>query len=104
MWAASRTVLAVVPALVPYARDGGLASAMLPGARAGIALWLLPVAGLLVAVQGVTGGVALAVLLAAAAGVVLLARRRVGGFTGDVLGAAAVLAETVALLALAARP
>lgn len=104
VWAASRTVLAVVPALVPYARDGGLASAMLPGARAGIALWLLPVAGLLVAVQGVTGAVALAVLLAAAAGVVLLARRRVGGFTGDVLGAAAVLAETVALLALAARP
>lgn len=104
LWAASRTVLAVVPALVPYARDGGLASAMLPGAQGWFAVWLLPALGLLVAAQGITGAVALLTMLATAAGVVLLARRRLGGFTGDVLGAAAVLAETVALLALAARP
>ncbi len=104
VWAASRTALAVVPAVVPYARTGGLASAMLPGASAWTALWLVPAAGLLVVAQGVTGAVALVALLAAAAGVVGLARRRIGGFTGDVLGATAVLAETVALLALAARP
>lgn len=104
VWAASRTVLAVVPALVPYARDAGLASTMLPGARRWTALWLVPAAGVLVVAQGTTGAVALVALLATAVGVVLLARRRVGGFTGDVLGACAVLAETVALLALAARP
>lgn len=104
VWAASRTVLAVVPALVPYARDGGLASALLPGARAWTAVWLVPAAMLLVIAQDLTGVVALGVLLATAAGVVLLARRRIGGFTGDVLGAAAMLAETAALLALAARP
>lgn len=104
VWAASRTVLAVVPELVPYARDGGLASALLPGARVWTALWLVPTAVLLVAAQGVTGGAALAAMLATVTGVVLLARRRLGGFTGDVLGAAAVLAETVALLVLTARP
>ena len=104
VWAASRTVLAVVPALVPYARTGGLASAMLPGASRWTAAWLLPAVAVLVVAQGVTGAVALAALLLAAAGVIGLARRRLGGFTGDVLGATAVLAETVALLALAARP
>lgn len=104
VWAASRTVLAVVPALVPYTRDRGLASAMLPGAQAWIAVWLLPVVGLLAVAQGITGVVAILAMLATAAGVVLLARRRLGGFTGDVLGAAAVLAETAALLALVARP
>lgn len=104
VWAASRTVLAIIPALVPYARDGGLASALLPGARVWVGLWLVPAGLVLALAQGVTGAVALLSLLAAAAGVVVLARRRVGGFTGDVLGATAVVAETVALLALAARP
>jgi adenosylcobinamide-GDP ribazoletransferase len=104
IWAASRTVMAVVPALVPYARERGLASAMLAGAHLGHALWLAPAAVVLFAAQQATGIIALAALLAAAGGVVLLARRRLDGFTGDVLGAAAVVAETVALLALAARP
>lgn len=104
VWVASRTVLAVIPALVPYAREGGLASAMLPGASAWTGLWLLPAAGVLVASQGPTGAVAGMVLVLTAVAVVVVARRRIGGFTGDVLGATAVLAETVALLALAARP
>jgi adenosylcobinamide-GDP ribazoletransferase len=40
---------------------------------------------------------------AGAAAVVFLAWRRLGGFTGDVLGAAAVVGETVGLLTLALR-
>jgi cobalamin synthase len=40
---------------------------------------------------------------AAAAGLVALAWRRLGGFTGDVLGAAGVVLETVALVIVAAR-
>jgi len=39
----------------------------------------------------------------AAAAVVFLAWRRLGGFTGDVLGAAAVAGETAGLLILAWR-
>jgi cobalamin synthase len=35
--------------------------------------------------------------------VLLLARRRIGGYTGDVLGACGVLAETAGLLVAAAR-
>lgn len=104
VWAASRTVLAAVPAVVPYAREQGLASSMLDGARPWVAVWLVPALVVLVIAQGATGAVALGVLVATGTGVVALARRRIGGFTGDVLGATAVLAETVALLALAARP
>ena len=40
---------------------------------------------------------------AAASGVVALARRRLGGFTGDVVGAAGIVLETVGLLVVAAR-
>jgi adenosylcobinamide-GDP ribazoletransferase len=38
-----------------------------------------------------------------AAGVVALSRRRLGGFTGDVLGAAGVIGETAGLLVAAAK-
>lgn len=100
-WAAARTVVAVVPALVPYARGEGLASPFLAGAGRWIALALLPAGALLVVASGWVGAAALAALVVAAAGVVGLARRRLGGFTGDVLGAAIVLGETAALLALA---
>jgi cobalamin synthase len=44
-----------------------------------------------------------AALVVGAGAVVLLARRRLGGFTGDVLGAAGVVGETCALLAFVAH-
>jgi cobalamin synthase len=47
--------------------------------------------------------VSLAAAIVAAAGVLLLAWRRVGGFTGDVLGASGLAGETVGLLVAAAR-
>jgi cobalamin synthase len=41
--------------------------------------------------------------VAGAVGVVALARRRLGGFTGDVLGASGMVGETTGLIAAAAR-
>ena len=58
----------------------------------------------LVLIEGVSGAVAAGVAVAASAGVVVLAWRRLGGFTGDVLGAVILIAETAALLALVADP
>ena len=103
LWCGSRLVMAVVAARVPYARPGGLAGAFLDGGRQ-----RAPVAGVLLVVllaalaggDGVAGVLALGVV---AAGVVVLAVRRLGGFTGDVLGAAGVVGETAGLLAAAAR-
>ena len=103
VWAASRALMAVVPAAVPYARSAGLASPFLAGASWWIGAWVLPVAVVAGVAQGAVGVAAIALGLAGGAGVVALARRRLGGFTGDVLGASGVVAETVALVVLAAR-
>jgi cobalamin synthase len=106
LWCASRTWMAGATFLLPYARPGGLASAFVgPGlaARACAVAGMLASLGLLVSWRTVQGPVALAAGTAAAAGVLALGRRRLGGFTGDVLGAAGVVGETVGLLAAAAR-
>ena len=58
----------------------------------------------LVLIEGVSGAVAAGVLVVVAVGVVALAWRRLGGFTGDVLGAVILMAETAALLTLVADP
>lgn len=104
LWCLSRTLMAIVLNSAPYARGDGLVSAFRGGS---------------VLVTGSLGGAGAAALVGVAVGfpalvvvptaclagglVVLLARRRIGGFTGDVLGAAGVVAETVGLLVAAAR-
>jgi len=60
-------------------------------------------AGLCFVAIGWPGLVAVASALVAATAVVVVARRRLGGFTGDVLGATGFAAETVGLLVAAAR-
>jgi adenosylcobinamide-GDP ribazoletransferase len=107
LWAGSRAAMAVIARVVPYARPGGLAAAFLGRMPGGAAL---PAAvGLAVAVplalagRGLPGLAALGGEAVAAAAVAALAWRRLGGFTGDVLGAAAVAGETVGLLVLAVR-
>jgi adenosylcobinamide-GDP ribazoletransferase len=106
LWCESRTAMAVVARTQPYARaEGGLPSAFLGGRGDTIPLiaggvvsfvlagvWKFP-AGVVAALAGALG----------AAGVVALARRRLGGFTGDVLGAAGVIGETAGLLVAAAK-
>ena len=109
LWCASRTAMTLVARSVPYARDSGLASAFLPGQggrRPAIALAVpgmvgsLVLAGLASPLGGVAavGGLAVGVVAVTA-----LARRRLGGFTGDVLGAAGMVGETVGLVVAAAR-
>ena len=99
----SRAVLVGVAANLPLADGGGLAvMAGQPAARtasvsAGIAI--------LLALLFVDLRAALVMLVVGAlvgAGVALLARRRLGGYNGDVLGAVQQVAETAALLAVAA--
>lgn len=105
VWCGSRTVMAVAARAVPYARSqAGLAHAFVGGDWRSVALY-----GLILAVSlgAFAGGrqteIAVALGMVAGAGVIELGRRRLGGFTGDVLGAAGVVAETAALLIASAR-
>jgi adenosylcobinamide-GDP ribazoletransferase len=102
LWALGRGVMAVALVTVPYV-GGGLGTAFL-GARAPL-VWLgtvlVPV-GLAAASGDVARTLlALAVGALAGAGVVALGHRRLGGVTGDVVGAAGVVAQTVGLVVLA---
>jgi len=103
-WCGSRTVMAVAARALPYARaEGGLATVMLGGNWKPVGLY-----GVIAAVSlgAFAGGrhteIAVAAGLLASAGVVLFAWRKLGGFTGDVLGAAGIIGETVALVVAAA--
>ena len=105
LWALSRAGMAAVVRTRPYARSGGgLASAFAGDARR-VRICVGAVAGmaLCAAWRPGPGLVAAFVGLGAGAGVVVLAQKRLGGYTGDVLGAAAVMAETAGLIAAAAR-
>jgi adenosylcobinamide-GDP ribazoletransferase len=107
LWCLSRTLMAAVVSTQPYARPGGLAEAfsgraprsrglaLVVGAAGAVALLMVwrPLAGAMGAVAGVV----------AAVGVLVLARRRLGGYTGDVLGASGMMLETVGLVVAAAR-
>ena len=104
LWTASRSLVALVPSAVPYAREEGLASSFLGGsARLGPALGLAVGVILCALAIGGPGLAAAAGLVVGVGAVVAAARRRLGGFTGDVLGASAVVGETVGLLVAAAR-
>jgi len=104
IWALSRTLIAAAPSFLPYARDRGLASPFITGSRRSLLGWAAPIVGVLAVAHGLNGvGAAVgAGLVCVALGA--LARRRLGGFTGDVLGAMVVLGETVALLILVIGP
>jgi len=108
LWCASRTIMAVIARTLPYARSSGLASAFLGGRPLPLALAGTVLASGLAIVGGgllpsrAVGVLAVGACLAAGGLVATLAHRRLGGFTGDVLGAAGVLGETVGLLVLAA--
>lgn len=105
LWCLSRSLMATVARTRRYARpEGGIVSgfhgagrpylplAGLAGSSAMCAAWRV-VPGFSAAAGGLVAGVLVAVL----------AERRLGGYTGDVLGATAVVAETAGLVVAAAR-
>lgn len=104
LWCASRSLMAVAANTVPYARDNGLALAFLGGRTFPLAAVGL---GTAIAIawlgHGISGSLSVVLGLFAGGVVVALAYRRLGGFTGDVLGAACVISETVGLVTAAAR-
>lgn len=99
--ALSRAPLALLLHLGPYAREDGLAQSCgrvsRPQALAGLALGLI--AGALAAGPG-AGLLLLCAALAAASGVLILARRQLSGITGDILGLAQQAAEVLCYLVL----
>src|SRR5262249_6179662 len=105
LWCLSRTGMAIVSRTQPYAPGpGGLAAAFEGPARLGLlGAGVAGAVGLAWRGRLAAGAAAAAAGLAAGSLVVLLARRRIGGYTGDVLGAFGVVAETAGLIVAAAR-
>ncbi|WP_299395665.1 adenosylcobinamide-GDP ribazoletransferase [Pelagibius sp.] len=99
----SRAGLGTIMAGLPGARADGLAAAV--GRPRGADALAAAAVGVLAAVLLLPWHAAALALLgaaAASAGVAVLARRQIGGYTGDVLGAAQQLSEIAVLLVLAA--
>jgi cobalamin 5'-phosphate synthase/cobalamin synthase len=113
LWSLSRTAMAVTALTTRYARSYGLASSFLAPAGSTDSQpppsrtdprWVAPAAVGAVVTVGLAladdaqSVIAVVVAALAAAAVALLARRRIGGFTGDTLGAGGMVAETIGLL------
>jgi adenosylcobinamide-GDP ribazoletransferase len=94
LWAVARAGMALVMAVVPYVGGGTTA-----GFAGSTAAWPSVVVVLALLVDPA----ATAACAAGFAAVVAFARRRVGGYTGDVLGAAGMVGETAGLVLLAAQ-
>lgn len=98
--ALSRAPMTVLMAWVPNARQSGLSQSVgRPAPFAAFAAALLGAACALL-FAGSAGLAAIAGAALAAAGMAALARAKIGGQTGDVLGATQLTGETAALLAL----
>lgn len=107
LWCLSRAMIAAIMTALPYARgNDGLASGFRSARSRTLGFVALIAGGVIAsALMNVATGHQLAPLLAAVGGAVLVsgtAAVRIGGFTGDTLGASVVLAETFGLLAVAA--
>lgn len=101
IWMLSRTLMAAAPAFLPYAHDQGIVTPFLAGARKWFIVWFIPAAILMTSVDTQRGPIAVGLAVLAGTAVLGLALKKINGFTGDVLGASAVVAETVALVIMA---
>ncbi len=99
----SRAAMAGVALALPHARPDGLSATTGRPPVAAVAVAALIAIGLALGLTGLVGG--LLGGLAAVAGALVVARAaqvRIGGQTGDILGASQQLAEVAAIMALAA--
>jgi adenosylcobinamide-GDP ribazoletransferase len=106
LWCASRTAMAAVVDRMPYVRrESGLASAFMgaPLPLLAVGIVVVATAALAAAWAVPAGPVAVASCLVGFGGIVAWARWRIGGFTGDVLGAAGMVGETIGLVIAAAH-
>ena len=104
LWCLSRTGMATGARYLRYAREGGLATAFTGKPRPWtIALGAAASVGLAVAWRPLAGAVSVVVAAVAGGLVLWLAHRRIGGYTGDVLGAFGVVVETAGLVVAAAK-
>lgn len=100
---ASRGALPAVMAMLPSARAEGLGAAVGAPDRSDLLLALALAAAIPVLALGLkTGFFVLVLIVLAAALVARLARRQLGGLTGDILGAVQQACEIAALLTVAA--
>lgn len=113
IWCASRTTMVAITLILPYARSNGLVRAFLSSSArprhqrnlllGSLIVGLAGAAVLVFLARSFRGLAALGAQLVVSALVALLSWRRLGGYTGDVLGASGVLGETTGLLVLALR-
>ena len=97
--AGSRALLPMAMRLLAPARADGLAAAAgRPGSAAAIGAVVIGAAIALTALGPRQGALALGLAAIAVAAAALLARRQIGGYTGDILGACQQVAEIVILL------
>lgn len=101
LWAAARAAMPLALAALPYVGGGsGRAFSPVPPVAALVGVGSIALGGALVVVAlgAVPGLVTLVGATAGFGGVLALGMRRLGGVSGDVLGAAGVVAETVGLV------
>jgi len=104
LWCLSRTAMVAVINSVPYARGSGLATAFQGEPHTPTVIVGSLVACVVVSLAiGLPAAVVIAASWIAVLVTVALAEARIGGYTGDVLGAVGVLAETVGLVVAAAK-
>ncbi|HEX6310729.1 MAG TPA: adenosylcobinamide-GDP ribazoletransferase [Acidimicrobiia bacterium] len=104
LWCTARTTVVGGATFLRYVRPEGMATLMLTRpAPAWPLAALVPAGALAAGVDGWRGLAAVAGAVLAGAGVLALAHRRIGGFTGDVLGAAVVVGQVAGLVVGAAR-
>ena len=100
--AVSRTVMLIVFRLTPPARSDGLAASVGMPSNLAAGLGCFLAAAIALAAVGWHAAPAAALALAAGIAVAWHARRRIGGITGDVLGAVQQVAEFVCIACLVA--